>query len=231
MARNMAAVSDVIGFARQLRQTDSNGISDTIGLAFTNDALLDMTRELLNRNLDAAQTREWYADTTTTKPNTYAWPSMMFSLKTVEVDFQGGGGNNYQQAQIMDVANIQNSSFDWLRNNQSTQYPLIDNRGDTFELFPVPNTAITQGIRIFGFLTPTEYSAVGTTIGYPQSLDYRCLSARVASLDAMRHEEWNAAKGFEEEYQSRLQQIIKILAPGTQQPIRAEPLHLTGWNF
>lgn len=227
----MATALDVITYARHLRQTDSNGISDGVGLAFANDALQNITRELLNRNLDAAQTQEWYANTTTTKPNTYAWPPSMFSLKTVEVDFQGGGGDNYMQAQVIDVANLQNTSFDWLRNNQSTQFPLIDNRGDTFELFPVPNTGITQGIRIFGFLTPTEYASTASTIAYPQSLDYRCLSSRVASLDAMRHNEWDMAKKFEKEYQDRLQQIIRILAPGTQQPIKSEPLHMTGWNY
>lgn len=227
----MATVLNAITYARQLAQTDSNGITDTLGIAFANDALQNITREMLNRKIDAAQTQESYTNLTTTNPNTYAWPSDLFALKTVEVDYTGGGGGNFLQAAGIDVANLQNSSFDWLRLNQSTQAPLYDNRGDTFELFPVPTSAITGGLRIFYFLTPTEYTATGDTITYPLTLDYRCVSARIASLYAASQANYDNQKIMEIEYQKRLQDIIRILAPSSQQPVKAEVLRISGWQF
>ncbi len=231
----MATVANVLTYAQQLAQTDTNGIDSTNwgnnGSSFVNDALQNMTRELLNRNIDAAQTAESYTNSNTNNPNTYAWPADMFMLKTVEIDFTGAGGASYLQAQRMDVANIQNSSFDWLRLNQSTGFPLYDNRGDTFELFPVPTSAITNGIRIFYYLTPTEFTAFSNTLSYPQTLDYRCLSARVASLYAASVGNLPMMQAMDAEYQKRLQQIISILAPGTQQPIQNQPLQITGWEF
>ena len=227
----MSVVSDVLTYARQLAQTDSNGISDTLGLAFSNDALQNMTRSLIERNINASQTQETYTNLTTNSPNTYAWPADMFSLKTIEVNFTDTTQNNYQQALGFDVANIQNSSFDWLRLNQPTTAPIFNNRGDTFEIFPTPINPITNGVKIFYFLTPTEYTTTASTISYPQSLDYRCLAARVASLYALSILNFDMATAMETEYQKRLKDIINILAPASQQPIQPVPLQLSGWNL
>lgn len=224
-------VSDVLTYARQIAQTDTNGISDTLGLAFCNDALQNSTRSMLSKNIDASQTQESYTNLTTQSPNTYAWPSDMFSLKTIEVNFTDSTQNNYLQAVSFDVANIQQSSFDWLRINQPTSAPIFDNRGDTFEIFPTPTQAIPNGIKIFYFLTPTEYSSTSSTINYPQSLDYRMLACRVASLYATQQLDYSMAQAFETEYQKRLHDIINILEPGTQQPIKVQPLLISGWQF
>lgn len=232
----MATVDSVLTYARQLCQTDSNGISDTLGIALSNDAANDFIRELINRDIDAAQTAEAYTNITTDNPNTYAWPSDMYALKTVEVDFSGTGGQNYLQAKALEVANIQNVSFDYLRVNQPTSLPLIDNRGDTFELFPVAQVAVTAGIRIFYFKQFTEFTLTSDAIAYPFSLDYRCLSAKVAYLYNLTLEKGGkvtqgTSTDFESDYQSRLQKIIRILAPGTQQPITPQPLAISGWQY
>lgn len=232
----MATSGDIITYARVLAQTDSNGISDTAGLAYANDALNDFIRELVARNIDAAQTQEAYTATTTNNPNTYAWPSDMYSLKTIEVDFTGSGGQNYLQATSLEVANIQNVSFDWLRLNQSAGTPLFDNRGDTFEIFPIPPLAVPAGLRIFYYLQPTEFANTSTTVTYPMMLDYRCLSAKVAYLYALTLEKGGITSGglaadMEAEYQKRLKRIIEILAPASQQPVTPLPLQMTGWNF
>lgn len=225
-------VSNVITYARQLAQTDSNGISDTLGIAFCNDALQNMTRSLLERGLDAAQTQESYTNLTTTSPNTYAFPSDMFALKTIEVNFTDSSQNNFLQAERVDIANLQGkTSFDFLRVNQSTQSPLFDNRGNTYEIFPTPAIAVTNGIKLFYFLTPTEYTATSDTISYPQSLDYRCLAARVAALYAISQGKLDIMATCSKEYETRLNDIISILAPGSQQPIKPQKLRLTGWNF
>lgn len=225
------SVLSAITYAQQLAQTDSNGISSVLGLAFYADALQAMTRDLVNRGIDAAQTQESYRDISTNSPNTYLWPPDMFMLKTIEVNFIDQSDDNYKQAQPVDVANIQNKSFSWLRSNQSTDSPLFDNRGDQFEIFPTPTTNNSQGIRIFYFLTPTEPADVGTAIQYPQTLDYRALSAKMAAMYYRTQENPDMALIYENEYQERMKKIISILMPSSQQPISPEPLRITGWQF
>lgn len=225
------SVLSAIIYAQQLAQTDANGIGSVLGLALYNDALQTMTRDLINRGIDAAQTQEAYRNITTDSPNTYLWPSDMYALKTIEVNWDDQTEQNYKQAMVLDVANIQNESFSWLRVNQSRDKPLFDNRGDQFEIFPTPTSANNQGIRIFYYLTPTEPTNVGQAINYPQTLDYRTLSCKMAALYYKSQSDDKMAAIYDAEYDARIQKIIKILAPGTQQPLHPEPLAMTGWRY
>ena len=227
----MTSVLSAITYAQQLCQTDSNGIGSVLGLALYNDAYQAWTRDMLTRNVDAAQTQEAYRDLSTNSPNTYLWPSDMYALKTIEVNWENTQEQNYLQASPMDVANIQGKSFSWLRANQPQTQPLFDNRGDQFEIFPTPIVGNAQGIRIFYFLTPTEVTDVGQAINYPQLLDYRTLSAKMASMYYKTQNDIDMSTVYEQEYQTRINKIINILAPGTQQPITPEPIRLSGWQF
>lgn len=235
----MATVADVLTYARYLAQTDSGGIPDTTGLAFANDALQNMTRALMARSIDAAQTKEAFATIAASDnpPGRFLFPSDMYKLKTVEINYTDATQANYVQAQAVDIANIQAKSFDDMRLNQPTSLPLFDNRGDTAEAFPTPvGTAL---VRIFYYVTPTEYTSTGSTVVYPQSLDYRCLSARIAELYALSLGEGASRSRYAvslvsamgQEYKKRLDDIISILAPSSQQPVQSSPLHLSGWNL
>src|SRR3990167_11554698 len=108
----MPTVASVITYTQQLAQTDANGIGSVLGIAFYNDALQDMTRDLIERGIDAAQTQESYTtiSATDSQPGRFAWPSDMFALKTIEVDFTNSGGQNYLQAQKLDVSNLQGNT-------------------------------------------------------------------------------------------------------------------------
>lgn len=225
------SVLAAITYAQQLAQTDSNGIGSVLGLNLYNDALQTMTRDLIARDIDAAQTQESYTNLTTASPNTYAWPTDMYMLKTIEVNYQDQTQQNYLPAKPVDVSNIQGRSFDWLRANQDQQSPLFDNRGDTFEIFPTPQVGNSQGIRIFYYLTPTEAPDVGTAVQYPQSLDYRALSCLIASRYYKSQNDINMATVYAQEYMERMGKIINILAPASQQPIQPQRLAMTGWTF
>lgn len=227
----MTTVGDVITYARQLTQTDNNALTDTAGLAFSNDALQNQTRAMFERNIDAAQTQEAYTNLTTNNPNTYLWPLNMYALKTIEVNFTDQQQMNYLQATEVEVANIQNNSFDWLRVNQNQNNPLFDNRGDTFEIFPIPSIANANGVRIFYYLTPTEYTSTSSVLSYPQTLDYRCLGARVAALYAISVSDMNMYQIASAEYDKRMHDIINILAPASQQPIKPKKLLISGWQY
>lgn len=225
------SVLSAITYAQQLAQTDSNGIGSVLGLALYSDSLQTFHRDLLNRGIDASQTQEAYRNLTTDSPNTYLWPSDMYMLKTIEVNWQDTTEQNYLQATPLDVANIQGVSFSYLRANQNQTQPLFDNRGDQFEIFPTPIVSNTNGIRIFYYLTPTEPADVGQPISYPLTLDYRVASCKMASLYYKSQNDVDMAIVYDNEYKERVEKIIKILAPGTQQPITPQPLSITGWSY
>lgn len=229
----MALVSDAITYARQKAQTDSNGISDTNGLAWANNGLIDITRDLINRGIDAAQTQESY--TTLTAPaagatSTFAWPSDMWALKTIEVDYTNTGGQNYLQAEKMDVANLQtNTSWDFVRANQSSTNPIFTNHGDTGEIFPTVQSSAL--IRIYYYLTPTEYSLVSSAVNYPQSLDYRALGDKILVGYYESLLDWGSRDKWQETYEKKLNNSITILGPQSKQPIKPLKLQITGWQF
>ncbi len=226
----MTTVASVVAYTQQLAQTDVNGISSVLGVAFYNDALQDMTRDLIERGIDAAQTQESYTSIASGDAGRFAWPSSMFALKTIEVDYTNSGGQNYLQAQKMDVANLQGStSWDYLRLNQPAQEPLFTNHGDTGEIFPTPQTVAL--VRIYHYLTPSEATVVGDNVAYPQTLDYRMLSAKMASMYYKMQENPDMAKVFNEDYERRLGKVKSILAPQSKQPVKPKGLEITGWQF
>jgi hypothetical protein len=231
----MATVANAITYARQKAQTDSNGISDTNGLAWANNGLLDITRDLITRGIDAAQTQEAYATLSASdpQPGRFAWPSDMFALKTVEVDFTGAGTSSYIQADKLDVSNLQGkTSWDFVRVNQPTSDPMFTNHGDTGEVFPTVMAGNTCLVRIFYYLTPTEYTATSDTIAYPQSLDYRALGDKILEGYYQSLSQFDVAEYWGTKiYGKKVNDAINILGPQSKQPITPERLHMSGFEF
>ena len=228
----MATLNTVISFARAQAQTDSNGLTDTKAIIFANEALLDFHNNLIHHGIDASQTQEAYTNGTASQ-GTYLYPTDMWFLKAIEVNFQDTTGQNYLTAQQVDVSNLPGGSFSWLRSNQTTQFPMFDDRGDQFEIFPTPiaGNNLTNMFRIFYYLEPTEYTATGDTIVYPESLDYRILGWRIASSYLKSLGNWESAIPFDEEYKQKIDKLVKTLGRGTQQPMQAVPIQADGWNY
>ena len=156
----------------------------------------------------------------------------MFWLKTLSINYTDNSVNNYISAEQIDVANLPgNTSPAWLRANQSTQSPLIDDRGDWYEVFPTPQTGAF--IRLFGFISPTEFSATGDTIAYPVSLDYRILGWRIASNYYYSLNKFAEGDAFNNKYEERVRELIATLGRGQQKPIQATVPDVgnNGWAF
>lgn len=221
-----------IQYAQQLAQTDNNGISSVAtgnGLAFANDAQNDFIRELSARNINAGKLTFPAASVLTAGTTSFNWPADMYHLKTVEVNYVDSSQNNYLQAQEVEISNAQGSSFDWLRVNQPASSPLFANYGNTWELFPTPANNVNA--KFVYFTLPTEYVDIGNPIVYPATLDYRIIGTKIAELYKLSLGDYSASQAFNDEYSKRVNKVINILAPASQQPIQAEPLHITGFNF
>ena len=229
----MAVLSDVGSYARTQAQTDSNGLSNANLIIFANEALLDFHRQLITHGVDASQLQESYRNGTA-DTGTYLYPTNMFFLKAIECNFTDTTSTNYITAQQVDVSNLSgDNSFSWLRVNQSTQFPKFDDRGDWFEIFPTPlaGNNLTSLFRIFYFLNPTEYTAVGNTIAYPESLDYRILGWRIVSNYYYSLNKFEEGEAFNKKYEEKVREIIKTLSRGVQQPMQSTPIQDSGWNY
>lgn len=232
-------LSDILNYARAQIQTDSNGLTDAKGIIFANEALSDFHRRLVHAGVDASQTQEAY--TTGTAPSsgngsTFLYPTDMLFLKAIEVDYSGVGGQNYKTAEQVDVSNLPNGSFSWLRLYADTSYPKFDDRGDQFELFPTITTQ-TVLMRIFYFLKPTLYTSVSDTVAYPENMDATILGWKIAANYAyslgtvMGRGGWEGDK-FESKYDERVKQYIATLSRGVQQPLQASQpnYYRSGWD-
>ena len=226
----MATLSTVLSFARAQSQTDSNGLTNANGIIFANEALLDFRRRLQTAGIDASQLQEAYRDMSTS--GTYLYPTDMFWLKAIEVNYGDTNAENYVTATQIDVSNLPNNmSFSWLRDNASTGAPYFNDMGDWFEIFPTPLSSNSQGIRIWYFLEATEYTSVNDTISYPESLDYHIIGWRVAADYYRSLNKFEEALAFDSEYEKNVTKLISTLGMGTQQPLQATPIQVTGWNF
>lgn len=199
--------------------------------------MFDFHRKLVNGGIDASQTQEAYRDASVPSSgngSTFLYPTDAMFLKTIEVNYTDTEAQNYIRAEQVDVANLSGqNSFSWLRQNCNTQTPKFDDRGDWFEVFPafVSGNNLSQALRIIYFQKPTEYTAVGDTVSYPSSLDYRILGWRICSDYYYSLNKFEEGDAFNLRYEERVQQLISTLGQGAQQPLQATTIPLTGWNF
>lgn len=229
----MPAVSDILSFSRTQSKTDSNGLTNANGIIFANEALSDFHRRLIARGVDASQLQESYRDGAV-NTGTYLYPTDMFFLKSIELNYTDTIAQNYKRASQVDVSNLGgNVSFGWLRSNASKETPQFDDRGDVYEIFPTPVSGnnVSQLIRIFYFLKPTDYTAVADTLAYPVSLDYRILGWRIASNYLYSLGKINEGDAFNLKYEKRVEELITTLSRGVQQPTQAQGLAIDGWDF
>lgn len=229
----MSQVSDILAFARTQAKTDSNGLTNANGLIFTNEAQADFHRRLIAKGVDASQIQEAYRDGAT-NTGTYLYPTDMFFLKAIELNYADTNAQNYKRAEQVDVSNLQgNVSVGWLRKNASKESPMFDDRGDYYEILPTPTSTdnVSELIRIFYFLKPTDYTAVSDTLAYPVTLDYRILGWRVAASYLYSLGKMGKGDAFTKKYDERVDELIATISRGSQQPIDPKGLSLDGFEF
>lgn len=225
-------LSTILNFARAQALTDSNGLTDATGIIFANEALQDFHRRLVNAGVDASQLQESYTAAVAGQ-GTYLYPTDMMFLKAIELNYTDTNAQNYKLAQQVDVSNLPTGSFSQLRVNASKQTPLFDDRGDWYEIFPTPTSAdnVSQLIRIFYYLKPTEYTAVADTIAYPESLDTSILGWRIAASFLYSLDKVEIGNAFNAKYEERVRQYIGTLGRGVQTPTEAVPIQMDGFEF
>lgn len=224
-------LSEVLSYSRAAAQTDSNGLTDAKGIIFANEALSDFHRQLIKAGIDASQVQEAYTSATANQ-GTYLYPTDCLGLKVIELDYSGNA-SDYKTASQVDVANLPGGSFSWLRQYAPTDSPSFDDRGDWYEVFPTPTTAINQLIRLFYYLKPTAYTAVSDTVSYPENIDASILGWRIAFSYLYSLGNLTQGDAFNLKYNQRVSDYIASLGRGSQQPIQASQpdYYNSGWNL
>lgn len=228
-------LSAPIAFARAAAQTDSNGLTDANAIIFGNAGLNNFHRQMVKKGVDASQIQESYTNGAS-GTGTYLYPADMLFLKAIELNYTDTQPGNYRTAQQVDVANLATAySFSWLRQNADTQNPQFDDRGDWYEIFPTPTTQnISQLIRIFYYLKPTQFTATSDTVSYPENMDETILGSYIAARYLYSLKDSGSLLAGDKqmaEYQKQVDDYIGTLNRGTQQPIQATTLQITGYEF
>lgn len=237
----MATLSDVLTFARAQAQTDTNGLTNANGIIFANSRLVDFHRQLVAKGVDASQLQEAYVPTVTPPASgngsTFTYPTNCLALKTIEVNFTDTSAANYIRAEQVDVSNLPNQApFSQLRINQSTMFPLFDDRGDWYEIFPAFTSSdnLTNAIRLFYYLKPTLYTSVSDNISYPISQDDgRGLGWGIAADYYYSLNKFEEGAVFDQKYQDAINKNVTTMGRGSSQPIQAVVTQYgnNGWNL
>lgn len=233
----MSTLSDVLVFSRAQSLTDSNGLTDASGIIFANEALFDFHRKLVNGGIDASSIQEAYRDGSVPSSgngSTYLYPTDAMFLKAIEINYADANAQNYIKAEQVDHSNLAGgTSFSWLRANCSKQTPKFADNGDWYEIFPAFSSGdnLSQAIRIIYFQKPTEFTATSNTINYPSSLDYRILGWRISADFYYSIDKIAEGDKYNDRYEERVRQLIATLGRGSQQPLQATAIPLTGWDF
>lgn len=232
----MSTVQTVTDYANVKIQGNGN-ISSDQGVLFASEAKLDYRAELIKRGVEAAQIQEAYRDAvvpTEGQGSTFLYPDDMFFLKQISVNYSDTTIQNYIIPRVVDIGNTQqNLSFEFLRQNQPIEDPLLDGRGDWFELFPTFTSQmnLTKAIWIFYYLQPTVYSASTDALEYPETVDPYVLSEKMISLYYERQEKFDKAAYYQKRYLDRVARVVNTLVRDVDRPVTTEGLGLTGYEF
>lgn len=232
-------VSQLLAYAETKTQAGTGTLNSAQGIGFLNEAQNEFRSALINKGIDASQIQESYADGAFATAggdsySTFAYPADMYALKTIEVNMTDNNPLNYIQAQQADAANLPGrSSFSWARANQPSSYPLFDDHGDTYEIYPsfknASNTA--NAIRLVYYLNPIPYATTSDALQYPDVLNWQTLAERVSAIYYESLNKFTEAEYWNAAYQKDMEQMGVTLERGSKQPLKLQQLTITGWEF
>lgn len=247
----MAQLSSAITIARELATTDSNGLTDTLAIDFANFAKDRMMKSMIDKGVDIMPVQE-ATRAITDGQGTYLYPSDMFYVpKEIEVNWfeNPATSKNYKTTDKLKESNIPDGrSVSWLRVNQRSNSPMIDYRGDYFEIFPTPQASWWGGVagsstgtlalRLFYYLAPTTtsgasnilYAATSDIMTNPEGLDYFSFGQLIKTVYFYSLGKINIDE-MEKEFDAYVGKLIRMVQGDGMSPTTANGLNITGWEF
>lgn len=231
-------LQSVLTHARTVAKADTNSMPDAQGIILANDAQTQVQMMFIKRRRSfflQESTRDITAAEIIggSSPGKFLFPPDMWFLESVEYNpIDTTQQLLYKRPRQFNIANTPNNkSTDWLRQNQSINQPLIDIRGDWFEIFPTPIVVMTLAFKIFYYLQETDFVSTGDTVAYPFSLNYYCLSFMIAARWSALNKKTDLAAEWEAKAQEIVDLVIDMIENGVQTPMQSRGLQTTGYQY
>lgn len=210
-------IQEAIDYARTLARTNSTqALTDSDALQFATEFEREALRQIVKKGKTIKMDETTYDVATGNGVTTL--DDGVFLIRTVEVDLTGQG--TFQPCFPIDNANPpMYSTLQSLRNMQSPSTPLVDFRGDTFEIFPTPTLDVTDGIRVQQYVYPDAYTATSDEVSYPFSQDVYALGYGIASR-YLAPLEADLSVGYAKEALKRVDDIVAMIGQGSMIPTK-----------
>ena len=234
-------LSEVVRISREKANTDSNGLTDTKALDFSNEVLVRSRKMLIERGIDAAPQKETLLSIVD-GGTAISYPGDMFYIpKFMELNWWDTSKQNlWRPIDKVEESNLpQGVSLSWLRINQPSDNPLVDFKGEIFEIYPTPNantwggasgSTYANSLRIVYPVQPVLYGALTSALAYYESLDYFAYANLIKDTYLNVNGQLTDAE-LDKSYENYIGKIIKIVQGEGQMPTRAKGLGITGWQY
>jgi len=214
--------AQIATLTRFVTNTNSTTVSDTNFLRM----LTERHKQLF---IELTKLKEGYGETTATdnlvaSTQNYSLPSGTLRIKRVEVLYSTGG--TWRQVNIFDI-NEKSSANDstTIAGEFSQTKPYGDILGTSIYLYPIPNAAVTGGLKFWYIANPAELTATTETPTAPA--EYHRMLADLVALDIrMMKGELSAAGALQEEI-AMWEVLRRQVSPraSSQDPV-AKPLYI-----
>lgn len=238
----MATLADVAQISRRLGGVDVNAITNSMVVDFSNVARTKIRQKLIANGVDVAPIRE-AVHSITDGVGTYLYPDdMYYTPKYIELNWFESVVTTakFVQAEKVTESNLpQGQSLSYLRVNQPAEHPMVDYRGDYFEILPTPNSDTWQGasgsvlsnaLRVIYYIKDIVYTQVTDTLAYPESADYFSFSDVVRNLYLYSIEKIDKPI-LDASVDAEANRLIRIAKGDGPSPTKPKGLGITGWEF
>lgn len=229
----MATLQTAIDYSRKIiLKVGSDEFSDADAISLWNDAYLDFQRKLCLKREDIffVEAKSNFVQ----DDGKYLLPDDCLAIKSVEVAYTDPTSvQDYKKAEEVDTANLPSgTTWEWLKKNQPKTNPLIDIRGNFFEIAPAPDADKTDAIILKYLQVLPRFTAVSDTLGYPLENSYEIVAKKVAALFFKSFMlDYNASNQWEALYRSEIKEYIDNITPQVSSSTKTRLIGWTGWEF
>lgn len=206
-------------------------ITNTNSTTFTDATMYRLASERHKQLIiELSKLKEGYLETTASQDlvngtQAYALPSGMLRLKRAEIQYATGGV--WRTVKIFDINEFPSQPNDTttISGNYSKDAPYGDIMGNNLNLYPIPDAAVTNGLKLWYVALPSDFTATSDTPTAPA--DYHRLLCDLIATDVRQMKsELTASQALQEEAScwEMLKRQVSPRAIGEDQ--HAKPLHI-----